>query len=226
MNLEIESTESTKSTKSKILDFLKSSKKNQFKSKKQYTSQYESENENEIGTSMYDGSYISYDSHHRVNSEKNSCESELASLSYFIKSNGSQTEHVIENKTPCLCLYCNDNNNNNQLVILSCNHTFHIKCLATTMNLNALLIDDEFLNSIYCAECNTKLDSSEILFIHNKFYNQTNEYLISCNDKIKNLEKDLNKIKDELKVNLEYKQKLERSKEQSKLIILTLNNNL
>jgi len=203
------------STKSKILEFLKSSKKqfkfNRYRNNNKIINSY-IDNDNDSSIIQDNTSYTSYQDKSSIKSKSISNISNISNISSNIR-----TEEYTKN---IQCLYCN-NDNNNQFIILSCNHTFHIKCLANVMNIN-ILIDDEFLNSIYCQECNTKLDSSEILFIYNKFYKETNEYLVNCNNKIKNLEKELNNIKNELKINLEYKQKLEHTKEQSKIIILTL----
>lgn len=195
MNFEIEK---NANTKTKILNFLKSSKLKQFNSK-QYLIETSIQEKN-LQDNYYENSVNSC-----VNSEINS----------IINSS-------IDSNLKNFCNICN-NQNDGQFIILSCNHTFHIKCVASKMNLNNTYIDQ---NSFYCEMCNYILDSSEILYIYNKFYKETNNYIHDCDSKIKDLEKNLNKIKDELRINFEYKQKLEKSKEYSKIVILTLNNNL
>jgi ribosome-associated translation inhibitor RaiA len=67
------------------------------------------------------------------------------------------------------------------------------------------------------------MDSSEIIYVHSKF-SKTSVNLISAHDlEINKLERQINKLKDELKTAIEYKQKLEFDKEKSKQILVMLN---
>lgn len=131
-------------------------------------------------------------------------------------------QHVCE---MCGNKRCDDNDS---YIILSCNHIYHIKCLADEHHYDAKkchVLDDEFFNGRRCNvdSCNTTIETAEILFIHNKFYKSTNEHMLRHETQIQRLEHEMNKLKDDLRLCMEYKQKLEFEREKSKQIIAMLN---
>lgn len=125
------------------------------------------------------------------------------------------------------CNICNISNSDS-FIVLGCNHVFHIKCLAhdqLILSRKCEIIDNEsFFNLIKCNCCGYLLDSTEILHIQLKNYKSSNTYLTLHIDKIKKLEEQLNKLKDELQDCVVYKQKIEFEQIRSKDIITFLNN--
>jgi hypothetical protein len=128
-----------------------------------------------------------------------------------------------------VCVMCNNNSNkDDSFIILGCNHIFHIKCLADRHHYQAKkyhILDDNFFNTRECGSnnCDFLIDNAEISLIHNKFYKSTKDLLYAHDSQTKKLEIELSKIKDELKISMEYKQKLEYEREKSKQIITILN---
>jgi hypothetical protein len=126
-----------------------------------------------------------------------------------------------------MCEMCNKSSSNSQFIILNCNHIFHINCLAKLQLKNAIncqVIDnDTFFNKVKCSTCNDPLESSEIMMIHNKFYKGTSVFINDHNKTINKLESEINVLKEEMKVCMEYKQKLEFEQQKSKQILTLLN---
>jgi hypothetical protein len=129
-----------------------------------------------------------------------------------------------------VCEMCNNRNGSesDSFIILSCNHVYHIKCLADEHHYEAKkchVLDEDYFDRRKCNAhgCQTTIETSEILFIHNKFYKGTKDLLNAHDEQIKKLDQQMNRIKDELKVSMEYKQKLEYEREKSKQIIAMLN---
>lgn len=124
------------------------------------------------------------------------------------------------------CELCNSYGEDGSFIILSCNHSFHINCIANGDHVQAKkchILDDDFFINRKCYICETQMDSSEIIYVHSKF-SKTSVNLISAHDlEINKLERQINKLKDELKTAIEYKQKLEFDKEKSKQILVMLN---
>ena len=111
-------------------------------------------------------------------------------------------------------------------MILTCGHIYHIKCLVDNHYTDANkygVIDDEYFKSRRCTVCSDQMEMEDILYIHNKFYKNTKEYIDKQEDTISSLDKQLTKIKEELRICYEYKQKLEHQREKSKQIIVTIN---
>lgn len=139
----------------------------------------------------------------------------------------SMNSNTIPTKPMFTCNICNISNSD-YFIVLGCNHVFHIKCLASDqLNLSRKceIIDNQsFFNLIKCNCCGYLLDSTEILHIQLKNYKSSNTYLTSHIDKIKKLEGQLNKLKDELQDCVVYKQKIEFEQTRSKDIITFLNN--
>ena len=126
-----------------------------------------------------------------------------------------------------ICETCNMSSSNSQFIILNCNHIFHINCLAKIQLTNAIncqIIDNEtFFNKVKCSTCHDPLESSEIMMIHNKFYKGTSVFITNHNKTINKLESQINCLKEEMKVCMEYKQKLEFEQQKSKQILTLLN---
>lgn len=124
------------------------------------------------------------------------------------------------------CEMCRCDTEDSLFIILSCNHSFHINCIANQHQLDAKnchVLDDEFFNDRKCYVCETQMDSSEIMYIHSKFSKATVNMINTHDLQINKLERQINKLKEEMKIALEYKQRLEFEKEKSKQIMLMLN---
>ncbi len=140
-----------------------------------------------------------------------------------------QAQKSVQNKNmqEHTCNLCSNKNNvRDNFMILTCGHIYHIKCLVDSHYTEANkfgVIDEEYFNSRCCAVCNVQMEMEDILYIHNKFYKNTKEYLVKQEEHIELLDKQLSKIKEELRICYEYKQKLEHQREKSKQIIVTIN---
>jgi len=122
------------------------------------------------------------------------------------------------------CEMCFEEDENNY-IILDCNHIFHINCLAALHHGNAKAastLDENFFQSQNCPRCKTGLDNTEILFIHRKFFKNTKRFIDLHNENIKDIEEKVSKLKQELNVSLKYKQKLEYEREKSTQIVQML----
>lgn len=125
---------------------------------------------------------------------------------------------------------CNLCHNQHQIkdsfMILTCGHIFHIRCLVDSHYTDANrygVIDEEYLSSRKCCVCSKQMEMEDILYIHNKFYRNTKEYITKQDDIIDALDKQMTKLKEELRVCYEYKQKLEHQREKSRQITVTIN---
>lgn len=131
------------------------------------------------------------------------------------------------NKIICKICY-NQNSSQSQtqtqdsFIILSCNHTFHIKCLAE-FQFNDLykfnIIDKDYFNTRKCNSCNKELETEELLFLHSKFLSNTKNSVENQDAIIKNLESKLKNLKDDLRKKYEYRNKLQNEREKSKEIV-------
>ncbi len=126
-----------------------------------------------------------------------------------------------------VCQLCNNNHDiKDNFIILSCGHIFHVKCIIEHhfKDINQFdIINQEYLNTLNCPVCNEKIEYEDLLYIHNKFYKQTKQYIIKQDEAITDLEKQMTKLKDQLRSCYEYKQKLQNQGEKSKQIIMTIN---
>lgn len=143
----------------------------------------------------------------------------------FDNPKNKQKSTNIQKKNTFICGLCNESHT--QFIILDCGHTFHINCLAKQQlsdAMNCPIIDNEnFFDKIKCHSCNTPLESCEITMIHNKFYKGTSVYITNHNKTMDKLDLQLNNLKNEMKVCMEYKQKLEFDQQKSKQILTLLN---
>lgn len=126
-----------------------------------------------------------------------------------------------------VCNLCsNQSTIKDTFMILSCQHIFHIKCLVDSHYIDANrfgVVDEEYLNARKCTVCNKQMEMEDILYIHNKFYKNTKGYITKQDEIINQLDKQMTKLKDELRTCYEYKQKLEHQREKSRQITVTIN---
>lgn len=134
---------------------------------------------------------------------------------------------VVSSEIQFVCRLCDNQSPNNQnYIILSCNHIYHVKCLADKDHADSKdcrVMDDEFFESRKCVACQTIIEKSEIIMTHTKFFKGTVEFINKHDENISRLEDQINKLKEELKSSIEYKQKLEYEREKSKQITTILN---
>jgi hypothetical protein len=124
------------------------------------------------------------------------------------------------------CKLCfNKTDTNDNYIILSCNHIFHIKCLAE-IQFNDIykfhVIDEEYFKTRKCMVCNKLLQTEELLFLHSKFLNNTKNLIENHDLSIKKFEKQLSDVKEELRICYNYKHKLQHEREKSKQIVNAL----
>jgi hypothetical protein len=163
-------------------------------------------------TDSYDEKYI-YD-------EKNTYDKEE------IYNKKVSTINKVHNEGHTCNLCHNKNNIKDVFMILACGHIFHIRCLVDNHYTDSNkygIIDKEYFNSRCCLVCNSQMEMEDILYIHNKFYKNTKEYLVKQEDNINILDKKMTKLKEELRICYEYKQRLEHQREKSKQITITIN---
>jgi hypothetical protein len=124
------------------------------------------------------------------------------------------------------CSICeNKNGKNENYIILSCNHVFHIYCLAEQQFndiYNYAIIDNDYFKSRNCTVCNKMLLTEELMFLHTKFLNGTKGNIEEHDVKINTLEEKMKHLREELKISMDYKHKLESEREKSKKICATL----
>lgn len=72
------------------------------------------------------------------------------------------------------CQICNKTRSDN-FIILNCNHTFHINCLANFRGRG-------------CAYCHHPIDELDFKYLHNKFCNNAEHNIINMKAKIKKLQ--------------------------------------
>lgn len=125
------------------------------------------------------------------------------------------------------CNLChNQHKIKDSFMILTCGHIFHIRCLVDSHYTEANkygVIDEEYLTSRNCCVCSKQMEMEDILYIHNKFYKNTKEYITKQDETIDQLDKQMSKLKEELRICYEYKQKLEHQREKSRQITVTIN---
>jgi len=133
-------------------------------------------------------------------------------------------DNGLQDTTVCqVC--CGKNEKRDNFIILSCNHVFHISCLAeSTMNENRKfqMIEDEFFNSCHCLHCDKLMLTEELVFLYSKFYNGTKQRMDYHEESIEKLETKMKQLKEELRACYEYKYKLERERDKSKQYVAML----
>lgn len=136
-------------------------------------------------------------------------------------------ENICKTQNQHVCNICfNKKNIKDTFIILTCGHIFHIRCLVDIHYSDASkyrIIDEDYFNSRCCLVCNNQMEMEDILYIHNKFYKSTKEYLVKQDDRIDIIDKQMSKLKEELRICYDYKQRLEQQREKSKQITVTIN---
>ena len=124
------------------------------------------------------------------------------------------------------CKLCLDTHNDKgNYIILSCNHIFHIKCLAEEHFKDILkypLIDEEYFATRKCNICLHELQKEETMYLHSKFLSTTRGLLDTHQTSILDLEHKMTQLKNELRTCYDYKHTLEQEREKSKQIISIL----
>jgi hypothetical protein len=152
--------------------------------------------------------------------------SELRNI-YISKSKEQKMEDNVSTSTYSkedhTCNICNDKCG--PFIILSCNHIFHIKCLAE-VNFTDIykypVIDTEYFESRHCTVCNETMQTEDLMYLHSKFLSSTKKLITKHQTSIEHLENQLRQIKVELRTCYDYKHKLEQEREKSKQIVSVL----
>jgi hypothetical protein len=155
-----------------------------------------------------------------------STSSDESQVQKIVKVLETKNEHDAELKTATPCRVCHGKNEKqDNYIILSCNHVFHISCLAeSNMNDNRKfqMIEDEFFNSCHCLYCDKLMLTEELVFLYSKFYNGTKHRMKHHEESIEKLEAKMKQLKDELRACYEYKYKLEQERDKSKQYVAML----
>ena len=128
-------------------------------------------------------------------------------------------------KTDFHCELCKSNSSKDNFFILSCDHIYHIQCLADTHFEDIYkypVLDNEYFASRKCNICYKQLQLDEVMYLHGKYLKNTKDFIERHQNSIESLEYQMKKIKDELRVCYEYKHKLEQQREKSKQIVSIL----
>lgn len=131
------------------------------------------------------------------------------------------SDHQNEIKTITCKLCLDKHNDRGNYIILSCNHIYHIKCLAEDHFRDVLkypLIDNEYFETRVCNICSSKLQIEEMMYLHSKFLSNTKDLLDKHQINISKLEGQMSQLKNELRSCYDYKHKLEQEREKSKQI--------
>ena len=128
-------------------------------------------------------------------------------------------------KSDFYCELCKNNSSKDNFFILSCDHIYHIQCLAETHFEDVYkypVIDTEYFSSRKCNICYKQLQLDEVMYLHGKYLKNTKDYIERHQNSIESFEYQLKKMKEELRVCYEYKHKLEQQREKSKQIVSIL----
>jgi uncharacterized protein (UPF0212 family) len=123
------------------------------------------------------------------------------------------------------CKICSNNTNTPGKMILSCNHIFHIQCLAESHFKDIYLypvIDVEYFASRQCPCCSEKIQTEELMYIHSKFLLSTKTLISNHENSIAHLESQLKQIREDLRTCYDYKHKIEQEREKAKQIVSIL----
>lgn len=167
--------------------------------------------------------YYTNETNTTTNSNSNSkTETEM---NFVFKSNEIYSDKKDIKKADFYCELCKNNSSKDNFFILSCDHIYHIQCLADTHFEDIYkypIIDTEYFSSRKCNICYKQLQLDEVMYLHGKYLKNTKDFIERHQNSIENLEYQSKKIKDELRVCYEYKHKLEQQREKSKQIVSIL----
>lgn len=171
---------------------------------------------------QYDCTIYSFDSNDDITYNKQTL-NPVYNVQTMHQPQSISVQHIQEH----VCNLCHNKNKiKDNFMILTCGHIFHIRCLVDNHYIDANkygVIDEDYLTSRQCLVCHKQMEMEDILYIHNKFYKNTKEYITKQDEIIEHLDKQMTKLKEELRVCYEYKQKLERQREKSRQITVTIN---
>lgn len=105
------------------------------------------------------------------------------------------------------CQICNKTRSDN-FIILNCNHTFHINCLA---NFHLGLSSQR-----NCAYCKTYIEDLELKYLHNKFCDTVSKDIINMKEKLDKLQNKIKKIQESIR-------QTEHEKKRSEVILDSMN---
>ena len=109
-----------------------------------------------------------------------------------------------------------------QFIILHCSHLAHVKCIVEHHLKDEVFVNKEYLASLACTQCNSTLDSYEIMFMHSKYLSSSEKTLGEYSETIYKLEETLKTLKEEIRTCMEYENKLKQSRDKSRQIVSML----
>lgn len=163
--------------------------------------------------------------HNYYTSESNTNSKTETEMNFVFKSNEIYSDKKDIKKSDFYCELCKNNSSKDNFFILSCDHIYHIQCLADTHFEDIYkypVIDNEYFSTRKCNICYKQLQLDEVMYLHGKYLKNTKDFIERHQNSIENLEYQSKKIKDELRVCYEYKHKLEQQREKSKQIVSIL----
>ncbi len=122
------------------------------------------------------------------------------------------------------CSICGNNDSLNMLVLASCGHVYHIKCIGNShMQNTKQLIDKNFLENQKCQVCHEAISSEDLGYIHTKHFKFLKDAISDKDATINLLNNQIAIINEELRVHYENKQRLESQRDISKQITIVAN---
>ena len=140
-------------------------------------------------------------------------------------SDDNDTKTFKEKESLYNCKLCFNKSLKENYMILSCNHIFHIECLAESHFKDVYkypIIDNEYFSNRKCTTCSEIMQLEEVMYLHGKFLSNTKNLIKKHQTSIEHLEHQMKQIKNELRTCYDYKHKLEQEREKSKQIVSIL----
>jgi len=137
----------------------------------------------------------------------------------------NDTKNFKEKESLYNCKLCFNKSPKENYMILSCNHIFHIECLAESHFADVYkypIIDNEYFSNRKCTTCSQIMQLEEVMYLHGKFLSNTKNLIQKHQSSIEHLEHQMKQIKNELRTCYDYKHKLEQEREKSKQIVSIL----
>ncbi len=185
---------------------------------------------NESSQELIDNKLIDNKSNYKVNENINEIEHYKSENAINLNLKSSEIERINVDKrdikkSDFYCELCKNNSSKDNFFILSCDHIYHIQCLAETHFEDVYkypVIDTEYFSSRKCNICYKQLQLDEVMYLHGKYLKNTKDFIERHQNSIESFEYQLKKMKEELRVCYEYKHKLEQQREKSKQIVSIL----
>ena len=183
-----------------------------------------------IDNKLIDNKLIDNKSNYKVNENINEIEHYKSENAINLNLKSSEIERINVDKrdikkSDFYCELCKNNSSKDNFFILSCDHIYHIQCLAETHFEDVYkypVIDTEYFSSRKCNICYKQLQLDEVMYLHGKYLKNTKDFIERHQNSIEGFEYQLKKMKEELRVCYEYKHKLEQQREKSKQIVSIL----